>query len=258
MDPDTPFSVPVDPPDAVEGPGASAPPVPDSDGPEEPRLGILHFMVWTACVAAYLGLARVLTFPPSDRIPVPFMAAWAMHATGAGAALGGLGLLAARRWRGLPFPVHPGEYLLVVLGFGSVLGLAARATLRLALAREEAEFFNSGYFLLWHLVDFAFPFVYALIFLWPLVRVKIPRWRWFFGTLIAGHFIRQLMFCGGPTLGNVASKVLFCGVVLLLVTVVLWDHFQGKRYPWTHWAGVFVSLWFDGLAIGWSVWRLFS
>jgi hypothetical protein len=91
-----------------------------------PRLGLIHLLMWTACVAVWLGLQRVVgqlfwnsAHPFGDSILK--IADTVLTSLGNGAALGGLLLWVARRRRGLPFPKHPGEYLLVVLGLSEVL-----------------------------------------------------------------------------------------------------------------------------------------
>ncbi len=120
-----------------------AQPLSDAVGIEPPRLGISHLMVLTACVAVYLGIARGLfgryAQPDWEQSLGTFQAIlWGLHGIGAGAGLAGLILFVARRRRGWPFPVHPGEYLLVMIGVSTLLGLIwlqppPRATLHRAV-----------------------------------------------------------------------------------------------------------------------------
>ena len=44
---------------------------PFSDRPEPPRLGILHLMVLTACVAFWMGIMRTLTLAAEDNASMP-------------------------------------------------------------------------------------------------------------------------------------------------------------------------------------------
>ncbi|NQT15672.1 MAG: hypothetical protein HQ582_23145, partial [Planctomycetes bacterium] len=81
---------------------------------EPPRLGIVHFLVWTACVALYLGLTQMISDMVLASAADPNLApgttrdvlAGTFHGIGSGAALAGLLLFASRPSRGFRFPQH--------------------------------------------------------------------------------------------------------------------------------------------------------
>ena len=50
--------LPLDPAEAALGEAASSPFGPTSAAGEQPRLGIIHLLVWMACVAFYLGVFK--------------------------------------------------------------------------------------------------------------------------------------------------------------------------------------------------------
>ena len=94
----------------------------DPDRWAEPRLGILHLLGATTCVAVYLGLAQtaqLITADLADRADgnVVYEGSAVLHGLGSGIALGGLLLWMARRRRGVlrqreidAVPVSPAEF----------------------------------------------------------------------------------------------------------------------------------------------------
>ena len=244
-------------------PKASAQQPPAPQQPEPPRLGILHLMVLTACVAGHLGLTRarslmiplMITGQAAVGPPGVFeAAAGTVHGIGSGAALAGLVLLVARRRRGFSFPVYPGEYLLVLVGFGVLARWANLACVCLiASFRGPAVVLSSFDAFLLH----GLPFVlYASIFLWAVIRVKIPRWRIFLLAIPAGHVLLLFLvrLSGGLYRLQIWALAPPLLVSIVLIVAVLKDHFDGRRYPWTHWFGVTTRLWLDASAIGVSLW----
>ena len=108
-------------------PSAGGRPLPGGD---EPRLGIIHLIVGITCVAVYQGLQQTalnLCGPALDgeETGILFKGMLLFSGLGAGIALGGPCLLGARVVRGVPFPIHPGDHLLVLWGVNSVLVLGA-------------------------------------------------------------------------------------------------------------------------------------
>lgn len=85
---------------------------------ERPQLRIAHLMFWTACVAVYLSMIRMLQETDPDTSTV-FGNVWMLYGLGAGTGLAGLLLGVAWRFRGMPFPVTGGEYMLVMTGIGT-------------------------------------------------------------------------------------------------------------------------------------------
>jgi hypothetical protein len=237
-----------------------------------PRLGLIHLLVWTACVAVCLGLQRVLVqiaWGPAytlEDAPLKIATA-ALRSIGYGAALAGLLLWVARRRRGLRFPKHPGEYLLVVLGLDWALTFfAGFLTLppSFPLAQERLPLLLAP--LCGQRV------LYVIVLLWPLLAVKSLRWRMFFGAMLAS----QLLFVSYLALSQLILHLalprsqptwvlrwsgIFTGLILgfawlsvaadaILVVIVAREHWKGIRYPWTHWAGVAVRLWLALIGIG--------
>jgi hypothetical protein len=82
------------------------------------RLGLSHLMLWAAGSASALAMLRFwIPRGVLQGLPTTQLVVLALGSVGTGIELGGLALLAARRHRGSPFPVHPGEWLLVAEGF---------------------------------------------------------------------------------------------------------------------------------------------
>ena len=102
--------------------------------PPKPRLSILHLMVWTGLIAAMIGLFRGLCLLLPRSPSAGEMVVLSLLAVYSGMALGGIVLLALRRFRGMRFPTEPGEWLLVVQGCLVLCGLGTLGLLLLAMS----------------------------------------------------------------------------------------------------------------------------
>ncbi|MFV2068693.1 MAG: hypothetical protein ACC645_17110 [Pirellulales bacterium] len=200
-----------------------------------PRLSILNLMVGTACIGLYLRLSRSAWVGPTFEIQGGDAALWAVWGIGSGAALGGLVLLMARRRKGLPFPVHPGEIIFVLLGFESsieVFSYGLTAIYELATGNARSYFFQSG-----------LPCIQSLmmagLFAGAAFRTTSRRWRIMFFCTGGSYVAYFFLICLGPLV--YFTVPLIADVVLL--AVVTMDHWDGQRYPWTHWMGVILDLW---------------
>jgi hypothetical protein len=241
--PQSPF-----PPDGP--PDRSVKPVSEPGIPDQPRLGIIHFLVWMACAAVYLGMnrvwgARVVACGLQDPEEMVFVG---LKGIGAAAALGGLALWAARRSRDWRFPRYPGEYLLVVLGVSALLSLVVFVT---SLAFDPSNSFTV--FFLSNVSSVLSP-IPALLLVWAAVFVKVPRWRWLFYVSAASQLLPALGSSGIAFRCFHLHEFVFYAVWAWLAVVVISDHLRSLRYPWTHWLGVAVYLWSGAVAAGWYVW----
>ncbi len=217
---------------------------------ESPRLGILHLMVLTACVAGYLGTIRGLQGLIGSDYPPVFQAFEATVGTldgiAAGATLAGLILLAARRFRGMPFPVHPGEFLIVMLGIAVVMNLLRYAPY-IWYVRGGVELLNDRYmWVAWGIGIGTFVLNVAW-WIWAFVRLKARRWRRFLLLIPACHvvgvilsYVAAMTRPMAPILARPVAPVL---ISLALAIVAVRDHAEGHRYPWTHWFGVVIYYW---------------
>lgn len=181
--------------------------------PDPPRLGIVHLLVWTACVAVVLGLNRLIL---RDRPIEGTEGIWLLLVgISGGTALGGLVLYYARRYRGLPFPVAPGDYLLVVHGIDFGLRLAVFPLFWMSPFRDVP----SLPFIFWS--GLGATCFSRVLMLWPAKRVKEPHWHRCFWTMFVGIF-------------------LFFGLIVLFVLLValIEDYSKKRTYPWTHWVGI--------------------
>lgn len=227
-----------------------------SNRPEPPRLGVSHLMVLTICVAAYAGLNRSQAIPyrmesfSPEAGPVA-VGVGTFASIGGGAAAAGL-LLLMRRRRGLPFPKHPGEYLLVLTGVGSVLDLVRRVAFLPFVGAPNAWVYD--------LSALAMFGIYALAFLWALASVPSRPWQLFFlaipgsrGAAVAVGYLLSFWYRPGAVwrMESVVPNVL---VAAALIAVVLSDHLRRKCYPWTHWFGVATRLWLEAAAMAGFLW----
>lgn len=204
---------------------------------ESPRIGVIHFLIWTACVAVYCGLAQSLGL--NERNPDTFdMTLSVLRSLGVGAALGGLLLWAARRWRGLAFPVHPGEYLLVVKGINVACFMLFYG------GAKRSGLLDLHSLLIWRCLTILLNSLYGVTLAWAIYRVKASRWRMVF-IILLGADLCSCCVSGPPGVGNQSLAVLGD---LVLVGVLLKDRADGLRYPWPHWVGIVTKLWLSTIA----------
>jgi len=222
--------------------------------PEAPRLGILHLLVLTACVAVYMGITQSLerglgSFGWTGFETGIFRATTrAVQAIGGGAALAGLVLWIARRRRGMRFPVHPGEFLLLLIGT-----LVAFRLLKFVLAMTIWPFdaTGPGWTLFAVILGLAPLAVLGALWLWAVIKIKIRRWRAYLWLLLGANVAPALL--GGVWMFAISLYVYAAirGVVIVaLLGVAVLDHGDGKRYPWPHWFGVATKLSFDLIELG--------
>jgi hypothetical protein len=171
-------------------------------------------------------------------------------------------LVVARRRRGLRFPVHPGEYLLVLRGFSVLIGWASLATAFLVFGSDGVFRFQPIPVLL-VVSTLILVLLYVGAWVWTVVGVKSPRWRVFLLAMPASYFLGEavlLVFYRlvAPSTGANAARLSRALppliVTIVLAAVVLKDHLDGKRYPWTHWFGVATSFWIAVSTAAAAVW----
>jgi hypothetical protein len=224
--------------------------------PESPRLGIIHLLGWTACVAAYWGIRRWLALlrglEPKVTLPLSprFLEACVWSFCDA-TALGGLALLVARRLRRLPFPRYPGETWFVILGVMVVIELARYHIISIVSVFTQITYPTAilPYHLPWEAL-------LALLFLVATIRTKSLRWRLCFGSYLGALAVlvtRDAMICLSfdRVPDNRAAAIMAAAGSACLVVAAVKDALDRHRtdYPWTHWTGVVLAL----LKLAWVV-----
>lgn len=169
--------------------------------------------------------------------------------------MAGLLLFVVRRFRGVSFPNHPGEYLLVMMGVRVVIEMGTMPLFLLLGSLGHAQHLGAVY----TVVAWFGLAVNAVVMIWTLIGVKILRWRVFFLLIPVSAWLPKVIFWSGASaLGMRYSQLVFPAartVPLLALAVVLFkDHFDGQRYPWTHWFGVGVRLWLSAVMLGFAAW----
>jgi hypothetical protein len=226
-------------------------PTPPTSAPVPRRLGILHLLVWTACVALYMGLASALEGSTSllEETTGRFrIAAGVLYGIGWGTALAGVVLMMARSYCGHPFPVYPGEYLWVLTGLDVVVRLATTILLLLVLALSKPV--AEAVWLLRALQLLAAFGLYVWVFSWVVTRVKMRRWRTFFLVIPASYGIWLGLLYGGFDQWTITRYVPQFLIATTLTGVALIDLVDRRRYSWTHWFGVGTRLWLAAPAVG--------
>jgi hypothetical protein len=252
--PGSPFRPDADPLGVRRSPFA-----PGYEPAEAPRLGIVHLLAATACVAFYLGLmqsaerltqmlAEFRRYPSDDSLLGRIsQASTLFYGLGAGIALGGLPLWVARRVRGMRFPRHPGEYILVVVGIAGLLNLGEQ----FVFVFVSSLLFGGGLNYSWFVgIIFVLSLAVALLWFVAARRVAIRAWRRYFYLCAGATLLADFASCGSFRSGRYVVAMLTDAI---LVWMVVREHRRGLRYPWSHWVGVGVKLWFGLLSLAWFV-----
>ncbi len=231
-----------------------------ADPQADPPLTILHLLGLAVCVALYLGLTHLLYewLSPgftsagivTDNSPLQALEAMlnVMGDVGAALAAAGLLLFAARRWRGRPFPVHPGEYLWVL--FGAYFVTTRLASLLLGLQQ-------GGMTPNWLLLSVVLQGLFGAMWLWAIVNVGARRWRIFLVAVIVANLLPSAAWVFfSSALRPPPFKVTFVATLsipqavdLSLILLAYLDHRDGLRRPWTHWTGLILRLWMAALTV---------
>jgi hypothetical protein len=222
--------------------------------PREPRLSIMHLMIWTATSAAMMAFFNLWTSLQSSsarasvaeslKSPV-MMTMQTLWAMGTGAYLGGVLMFISRRLRGMRFPVQPGEWLMVTFGIGNLVNLTVYLALMAMDNRDQSTF---GGFIIFHSVR---QLVHTAEFLMPAVMCKDSvAWRAFFWVATAVSLLAL-----GLVLVGIVDEMsffrffqpgIFRGVTLgicalIFALAVIGDLLRRTNRAWVHWVGV-VSL----------------
>jgi pimeloyl-ACP methyl ester carboxylesterase len=190
-------------------------------------------------------------------------AIWVGFGIGSGAALAGLLLWPARRYRRLPFPTQPGERLLILLGVGALLGLARNL---LIVGGEMPSDVGALCFVFQNVFQMLTSGILSVFYLLAILRTKILRWRLYFIAAAAAYmlgFVPPMLLEDllQPTSRFWFPLVRTCPSLLgslFLVGAILRDEFQGVRYRWPHWLGVIIAIWGNAMRIVWGLWWAFS
>jgi hypothetical protein len=219
--------------------------------PPDPQLSIAHLMIWTALSGAMMAFYNLImsvqrTASGSEdnwmNSPIGFAlrTVWAMAA---GANLGGVLLLFARRWRGQAFPAQPGEWLIVMQGIGCIFGMLLNLGNSVIGYLELLKL--TWVYLVLHLIG---QLVNIVEYLLPAFLCKDNgAWRRFFWVATIVAFLSA-----GVALVSILAHDLFfrvneaglvrwiplgiCAVAFLLAVVN--DLRRRIQRGWVHWVGV--------------------
>lgn len=91
-----------------------------------PKFGIGHLLLWTACCAAYLAIVRAIAVDEPGFVGFLILLLLAMIE---GASWAGLAIFISRRFRGVRWPIEPGEWLLAIFGARLLVEAALKSVL---------------------------------------------------------------------------------------------------------------------------------
>lgn len=234
--PDSPDPLPDAPSDfaiVTEERDVAAPPRRPSDM-VAPRLGIAHLLVWTACCAVFLGVARLLANRPAGVAGAIFLV---LVAVGDGAAWAGLVITLARLLRGKTWPIEPGQWLLALLGVVVAVELTTESGVAGRLRNPQAVVMAAA----------------ACALVAPLFSRRLEmRWKWLFGVLSLLYAFPiltsvidwqiDLPQVVERAASQLTAKRLEATTALGATALAVFDSDRRNR-NWLHWAGIVAALW---------------
>ncbi len=255
------------PPDLDQPADIEASIVPEGESPfgpsPQPRLGIIHIMLWTAGSAMILAMYRALIDLANmpDQARVQWYVMQIGYSIVYGAALAGVILFGYRRLtKGAPFPVLPGHWLLLTWGIVFIVGSVGHA-----VQWAVRVWFDSYPPLVYGLAQWLSHTVAASILLVAIIRVKDSSyWRMYLWASLVLQLIQAdagLMQVPAMTMSfyllqrwiyGLSAAVL---VPWLLVTVAR-DWRRSVRRDWLHWTGIVVTLSGPVLFAIYTLWSL--
>jgi hypothetical protein len=173
-----------------------------------------------------------------------------------GPALGGLLIWGARLRRAILFPRHPGEYLLVVEGMIALLSLET-GFLAPLLIEVLDQYDEPPIVFVSFLGVLLVSFHLAGVLVWYFAGRWIGTGAWgMFFFLCAGAQLLGSCNCGALSFLVVGHCELDLLISPIPVVLAVKEHRRGLRYPWTHWLGVGIWLWFALLNVPWFLFSL--
>jgi hypothetical protein len=229
------------------------PPANDNAGEVEqrkPPLSISHLLAWTALSAAMMSLRTWEdrfaqgrdVFDTSQVIWQAFVAIYS------GACVGGLAVFASRRWRGMQFPVAPGEWIWVWQGVSVLSAVQLEAAFWYCVKTPM-----QGSFLVPALVAAQY-LISAISFAVPALLCKeTGKWKLFLWTTAALVSLGALeMFMGRMAVSKGWSEISLArhiAIAAFLACAVADDLRNHVGRLWSHWAGVLVLTAVDGARV---------
>jgi hypothetical protein len=215
--------------------------------------------LWIAATALCLGVQRIGVYWPET--PFWVKAIGVIRAPSEGAAVVGLLIFFAGRFRGLAFPSQPGEFLWLAEGmaiavflFGDIV-IAAAHIIKLD---DPAIYF---------VLEGAAVLAVGLVAIAAIGCMPTSRWRFFFGMTGVVAF-GQSVLAGLRYTDVVPYSETSNNIVLLISTIpavgqllfcIAVDRRYGIHYTWTHWVGIAIRVFGAAMSILIMLWqRLFN
>jgi hypothetical protein len=204
-----------------------------------PKFGIRHVLLWTACWGVTLALSRSQVSNEADFLSFVILAPLAF---GYSAALLGLAICLKRRTSGDPWPIEPGEWLLVIAGVSLVLSELQRRMFPNAFETPPV----------------VLAAVQSVLLVLPILdRTTSTLWRTLFlillaiqGCLLGIAILDQWMHHGIHEWLIDSSRILFHYAWLLQFLLpalfAAIDYRRRKQYTWLHWLGIAAGVWLAG------------
>jgi hypothetical protein len=219
-----------------------------------PRLGVGHLLVWIGCCAVFLGLARGMAQRPSGTLGAVFLT---LVAAGDGAAWAALMITLTRTFRGAPWSIEPGQWLLAMLGVVAgveVLGeIASPRWLRNPQGVVEAAAMCA--------------------FVVPLLDKRLVYyWKWLFGVLALAHALPLLVALLAEqtnvpgmivrATAQLTPRRLTATAAVAALALASFERFQvaaragrSEERGWLHWTGIAMAVWLALLPVA-ALWLL--
>jgi hypothetical protein len=123
------------------------------------------------------------------------------------------------------------------------------------LSEQETSGFSMYFW--WDRILFVLCLIHAALWMVADLRIGLRRWQTFFFLCAVSRVLTGLLTLSEIDRFIAAYYVPYVLVTIFLAVIVVRDHLQGIRYPWSHWLGVAIRFWFTLLHLGFLVVRTF-
>jgi hypothetical protein len=225
----------------------------------QPRLGIVHLMLWMAACAILLSLRRWLVRDGNaGNNSLLLISFFVTNVMISGVSIASLALWGSRRLRGgVPFPTEPGHYLLLLQGGAILILHPVLSSVIIRCALSLGLFLRAP--LLFYLTKSILAGCLAMLVLWCLsAAIRSLRWKAVFLAYFLGLSFAALALLASlsllfdepykldPTLLWLPLQI---AVGLSLTAAIILDVRSDVRRDWLHYVGA--ATWFASTAHSW-------
>lgn len=234
---------------------------------EAPRFTPLVGLAW---ILGAIGIMVATGVSPLSQMPAVMLALSLTTSITTGLVLAGGAVCLGQWWRGVKYPIHPGEWMWLVNATAALCWLVLQLLVLIPRQLEEAGIIEFGRVLPTSslVVLLVAGLLHAGLAIVLVFVVRPARWRIYLAAFAVGLIGRAAVHGVGlasfwSPVANI-SGIRIAGLtiavlpVIPLVIALAADILERKRYPWSHWVGVLLQACFHAVLLAYLVIQILS